>query len=115
MRLDDGHRRIHYIMFAASMQFGKYLFKENKKKLEQKVSLKTSETSKMIRHPWNKYDAMKKGTFREQERKMSWQFKRMRAEMKTSTEGWKIMLRNSSRKQRKKIEREKKEEKNKEC
>ena len=49
-------------MFAASMQFGKYLFKENKKKLEQKVSLKTSETSKMIRHPWNKYDAMKKGT-----------------------------------------------------
>ena len=102
-------------MFAASMQFGKYLFKENKKKLEQKVSLKTSETSKMIRHPWNKCDAMKKGTFREQERKMSWQFKRMRAEMKTSTEGWKIMLRNSSRKQRKKIEREKKEEKNKEC
>ena len=54
---------------------------------------------------------MKKGTFREQEQKMPWQFKRMRAEMKTSTEGWKIMLRNSSRKRRKKTEREKKEKK----
>ena len=67
-------------MFAASMQFGKYLFKENKKKLEQKLSLKTSATSKMLWHPWNKYDAMKRGTFREQEQNMSWQFKRMTAE-----------------------------------
>ena len=108
MRLDDGHRRIHYIMFAASMQFGKYLFKENKKKLEQKLSLKTSATSKMLWHPWNKYDAMKRGTFREQEQNMSWQFKRMTAETKTSTEGQKIMLKNSSRKQRKKTEKRKK-------
>ena len=45
------YRKIHYIMFAAYMQFGKYLFKENKKKLELKLSLKTSETSKMIWHP----------------------------------------------------------------
>ena len=35
--------------------------------------------------------------------------------MKTSTEGWKIMLRNSSRKRRKKTEREKKEKKNKDA